>query len=117
MRMDANTLIKDWPKDSRMVTAALITKYGPADEATPTLVTWHNRGPWKKIMASKVATPHSFPFPYGDIVENFTDYKVPLDAYPQALVTALREGPPGPVMYTGGLENYPNLIAQIDELE
>lgn len=79
--MDANTVIKDWPEDARTVTAALITKYGPADEVTPTLVTWHNRGPWKKIAASKVATPHNFPFPHGDIVENFTEYEVPIDAF------------------------------------
>ncbi len=32
--MDANTVIKDWPEDSRTVTAALITKYGPADIIT-----------------------------------------------------------------------------------
>ncbi|MGI8403146.1 MAG: hypothetical protein ACR2NS_16300 [Gemmatimonadaceae bacterium] len=77
MTIDANTVIKDWPEDSRTVTAALITKYGPADEVTPTLITWLNRGPWKKIVASKEATPHNFPFPHGDIVENFTEYKVP----------------------------------------
>ena len=79
--LDANTVIKDWPEDSRTVTAALITKYGPADEVTPTLVTWHNRGPWKKIVASKEATPHNFPFPHGDIVENFTEYKVSPDDF------------------------------------
>ncbi|MDQ2945768.1 MAG: hypothetical protein M3Y27_07475, partial [Acidobacteriota bacterium] len=39
------------------------------------------RAPWKQIVASKVATPHSFPFPHGDIVENFIEYKVPLDSY------------------------------------
>ena len=81
MTMDASTVIKDWPEDSRTVTAALITKYGPADEVTPTLITWHSRGPWKKIVASKEATPHNFPFPHGDIVENFTEYKVPTDVY------------------------------------
>lgn len=46
-----------------------------------TLVTWRNRGPWKRIVASKVATPHNFPFPHGDIVENFTEYDVPLDFF------------------------------------
>lgn len=78
---DATTVIRDWPEDARTVTAALIKKYGPADEVTPTLVTWHNRGPWKKIVASKEATPHNFPFPHGDIVENFTEYKVPPDTF------------------------------------
>jgi len=79
--LDANTVIKDWPEDSRTVTAALITKYGAADEVTPTLVTWHDRGPWKKIVASKDPTPHNFPFPHGDIVENFTEYKVSPDDF------------------------------------
>jgi hypothetical protein len=79
--LDASTVIKAWPEDARTVTAALIEKYGPADEVTPTLVTWHNRGPWTKIVASKVATPHNFPFPHGDIVENFTEYKVPPDFF------------------------------------
>jgi hypothetical protein len=78
---DATAIIKDWPEDARTVTAALIAKYGPADEATPTLVTWHNRGPWKKIVASRDATPHNFPFPHGDIVENFTEYKVSPDDF------------------------------------
>jgi hypothetical protein len=77
MTLDANTVIKEWPEDSRTVTAALLAKYGAADEVTPTLVTWLDRGPWKKIVASKEATPHDFPFPHGDIVENFTEYKVP----------------------------------------
>jgi hypothetical protein len=81
MSLDASTVIKEWPADARTVTAALLTKYGPADEVTPTLITWHNRGPWKKIAASKEATPHNFPFPHGDIVENFTDYKVPTDLF------------------------------------
>ncbi|CAN5229888.1 hypothetical protein BH09GEM1_BH09GEM1_45600 [soil metagenome] len=81
MSMDASTIIKDWPDDARTVTAALIAKYGAADEVTPTQVTWHNRGPWKSVVASKVATPHNFPFPHGDIVENFTEYEVPLHSF------------------------------------
>ncbi|MGI8765402.1 MAG: hypothetical protein ACR2KM_02670 [Gemmatimonadaceae bacterium] len=28
-----------------------------------------------------MATPHNFPFPHGYIVENFTEYKVPIDAF------------------------------------
>jgi hypothetical protein len=44
---DANTVIKEWLEDSRTVTAALVTRYGPADEITSTLVTWRTRGPWK----------------------------------------------------------------------
>jgi predicted ATP-grasp superfamily ATP-dependent carboligase len=40
--------------------------------------------------------------------------RVPLSGYPDALVDALADAPDGPVLYTGGLENYPDLIARID---
>ena len=33
--------------------------------------------------------------------------------YPEGIVTALRELPAGPVLYTGALENFPDLIEQI----
>jgi uncharacterized protein len=40
--------------------------------------------------------------------------KVPLENYPHGLLDALNDAPAGPVMYTGGLENWPNLLAKID---
>src|SRR4051794_30449688 len=39
---------------------------------------------------------------------------VPLKRYPDALVAALAEGPPGPWMYTGAIENRPDLIECVD---
>jgi uncharacterized protein len=36
-----------------------------------------------------------------------------VDEYPEALVDLLRAAPPGPWMYTGGLENHPDLIRKI----
>lgn len=36
------------------------------------------------------------------------------DDYPTALVDALADAPAGPVLYTGGLENYPGLVERID---
>ncbi len=40
--------------------------------------------------------------------------KVPAEAYPHGLLHLLANGPPGPLIYTGALENRPNLIARID---
>jgi uncharacterized protein len=49
-----------------------------------------------------------------DLARAFPVRRVPLDGYPHALVDALADAPDGPVLYTGGLENYPDLIARID---
>ncbi len=40
--------------------------------------------------------------------------RIPDDQYPEGLLDALKDAPPGPVMYTGALENRPELIAKID---
>src|SRR5262245_26697370 len=42
--------------------------------------------------------------------------RCPPGHYPHALLDLLRESPTGPWMYTGGLENYPNLIRRMAEL-
>jgi uncharacterized protein len=40
--------------------------------------------------------------------------KVPIDVYPHCLLDALAEAPQAPVIYTGALENRPDLVARID---
>lgn len=37
----------------------------------------------------------------------------PLEDYPQALPRLAKQFPPGPVMYTGGLENHPQVVAEL----
>lgn len=49
-----------------------------------------------------------------DLERIATVRKIPAEEYPDGLLSALREAPPGPVMYTGALENRPDLIARID---
>lgn len=39
--------------------------------------------------------------------------KVPRERYPEGLLEALREAPPGPIQYTGALENWPDLLARL----
>jgi uncharacterized protein len=49
-----------------------------------------------------------------DLERIATVRKVAPENYPHGLLDALNDAPPGPVMYTGGLENRPNLLAKID---
>src|SRR5262245_41305155 len=42
--------------------------------------------------------------------------RCPVGQYPVALLDILRDGPTGPWMYTGALENHPNLIRQMSEV-
>jgi uncharacterized protein len=42
--------------------------------------------------------------------------RCPAGQYPRALLEILRDGPPGPWMYTGGLENHPNLVRRMAEV-
>lgn len=47
-----------------------------------------------------------------DLVRVCPTRTVPLDGYAQAMMRLLGEGPPGPWMYTGGLENYPTIYRE-----
>jgi predicted ATP-grasp superfamily ATP-dependent carboligase len=49
-----------------------------------------------------------------DLERIATVRKIPADEYPDGLLDAIRDAPPGPVMYTGALENRPDLIERID---
>src|SRR5262245_45510223 len=39
--------------------------------------------------------------------------RCPFDSYPDALATLAEQFPPGPILYTGGLENHPRVVAQL----
>src|SRR5215218_4790408 len=42
--------------------------------------------------------------------------RCPAGQYPRALLDILADAPPGPWMYTGGLENHPNLVRRMAEV-
>ena len=68
-----------WPKESREAAQLVIDKYGPPTEATPSQLTWHNVGPWTRIVASREFYQHDFPAPHIDAVESVINYHVPPD--------------------------------------
>ena len=73
----ASDTIASWSADAQKAAKGMIKMHGAPDETTPTMLVWHNSGPWKRIIASKTATPHSFPAPHPDLVEQTLSYKVP----------------------------------------
>lgn len=71
--------IQRWPEESREAAQLVIGKYGEPDEVTDTELIWHRRGPWKRLVASKVFHQHDFPAPHIDAVESIIDYRVPVE--------------------------------------
>jgi hypothetical protein len=74
-------IIKGWPEDSREAAQLVIDTYGEPQEATESLLTWHEAGPWKRVLASKVFFQHQFPAPHIDSVESVIDYRVPPEQF------------------------------------
>jgi hypothetical protein len=79
MAGDGMRRIENWPEESREAARLVIGRYGEPDEATETRLTWHKKGPWKRIVASKAFYQHDFPAPHIDSVESVIDYRVPPD--------------------------------------
>jgi len=75
--LQASELIKGWPEESREAAQLVIDTYGEPHEATESMLTWHEVGPWKRVLASKVLFSHQFPAPHIDSVESVIDYRVP----------------------------------------
>jgi len=73
-------VIKNWPDDSREAAELVIDQYGEPHEATHSMLTWHNVGPWKRMVA-RAFYEHNFRAPHIDAVESFIDYRVPVDMF------------------------------------
>ncbi len=74
----ATQLIQDWPEPARESAQLVIDTYGEPSEATGTQLTWHDAGPWKRVVAQRAFWEHRFPAPHTDSVETFLDYQVPV---------------------------------------
>lgn len=74
-------IVANWPATSREVATVVVAKYGPPDEATPTMLVWQKRGPWKRTMLSRDPVMHNFPGPHPDLLEQVIDYRVPPEKF------------------------------------
>src|SRR5690606_31425669 len=73
------TIIADWGSFPRRAAYDTIRKYGPPQEAIPSQLIWYNNGFWKRTRVIREETPHHFPQPHTDVLENVIDYRVPHD--------------------------------------
>ena len=81
MGATGSDILHGWPEESREAAQLVINKYGEPDEATESQLIWHQRGEWKRIIASKAFFQHDFPAPHQDSVESFIDYRVPPEKF------------------------------------
>jgi hypothetical protein len=79
--LKGSELIKGWPEESREAAQLVVDTYGEPHEATESLLTWHDVGPWKRVLASRVFFEHQFPAPHFDSVESVIDYRVPPEQF------------------------------------
>ena len=68
--------IAGWPEPSRKAAREMGNKYGAPDEITETQLVWHERGPWKRSILSRDGTPHDWPSPHVDVLEQVVDLRV-----------------------------------------
>jgi hypothetical protein len=61
---------------------ALIEYYGEPHEYSPSQLIWYDtKDGWKRTVLTKEEIPHNFPSPHTDFLEQFIDYRVPLEKY------------------------------------
>jgi hypothetical protein len=72
-------IIETWPEEASEAASLVIDAYGEPHEASASQLTWHNVGPWKRIVAQRAFWKHDFPAPHTDSVESFIDYRVASD--------------------------------------
>jgi len=72
---------EDWPAASKKAADEMIAKYGQPDGRTSDMLVWYNNGIWLKTVVYKMEMKHDFPMSHTDVLEQWINYRVPLDKY------------------------------------
>lgn len=75
----ADDIIAKWPAESGKAAKMIIEKYGQPDTESDTMLVWHNKGAFKRIVASRTSDVHRFPVKHPDSVEQTIAYRVPVN--------------------------------------
>lgn len=76
------SVIASWPKEPRESAERLVEHYGPPQEYTPSQLIWRNtHDGWKRTVLTAEETPHEFPAHHTDFLEQFIDYRVPIEMF------------------------------------
>jgi len=79
--LSADAAIERWPELPQKSAQKLLEKYGPPDEVSASMLLWHNKGPFRRIVVFREEIPHEFPRPHSDLIYHEVDYRVPLDRF------------------------------------
>jgi hypothetical protein len=74
-------ILEGWGEIPKKVARRTIERYGFPNEATPSRLIWFENGPWKRTILYRDEVPHNFPKPHTDVLEQFVDYRVPVDKF------------------------------------
>lgn len=73
--------LKSWPEASQKAAKEMEAKYGKPNGATSDMLVWNNNGVWLKTIVYKKEMKHDFPKPHTDVVEQWVNYRVPMNDY------------------------------------
>jgi hypothetical protein len=80
---EVEMIIENWPSAPKKVVPEVIKRYGLPNEATPTMLVWHDSGPWKRTTVTSDETAHDFPTSHTDYISQTLNYDVPPDKLPE----------------------------------
>jgi hypothetical protein len=76
---ELEAIVENWPPAPQKVARITVERYGLPNEATPTLLIWHDSGPWKRTIITSDETAHNFPTPHTDCITQTINYDVPVE--------------------------------------
>ena len=76
-------IIESWPAAPKKIVEETISQYGLPNEGTPTMLIWHDNGPWKRTIITSDETAHDFPTPHTDFITQTINYDVPVEKLPE----------------------------------
>jgi hypothetical protein len=82
MNQSVTEVIKAWPKEPQDSAKRLIEYYGEPDEYSQSQLIWYDtKDGWKRTVLSKEEVPHDFPAHHTDFLEQFINYRVPVEMF------------------------------------
>ena len=82
VNQDLRNVIEKWSQEPQESAKRLIDYYGEPDEFSSSRLIWYNTSDgWKRTVLVNEMVPHDFPARHNDFLEQFIDYKVPIDMF------------------------------------
>jgi hypothetical protein len=75
------SMMRGWSTASREAVMFMTEKYGPPAAVSADMAVWGPTGPWKRTVVYAKAVQHNFPMPHPDVMQQWVDFKAPLDKY------------------------------------